>query len=93
MGRQRLQRRQQEMRAVDIGVQRGELVVERVADEALGRQVIALVGLHFVDHPVHAGIAFERRGMQYQAAADSLSRESRWSGSSSATRRTMPWTS
>ena len=56
------QGRQQEMGAVDVGVQGGELVVEGVADEALGRQVVALVGLHLVDHPVDAGIALLAKG-------------------------------
>ncbi len=54
-----LQRRQQIMRPVDIGVQRRELVVERVADEALRRQVVALIRPHVVDHLVDAGVTFK----------------------------------
>ena len=56
------------MGAVDVGVQGGELVVERIADKALGRQVVALVGPDLVDHLVDAGIAFERCGMQLHGA-------------------------
>ena len=62
--RQVLDRGQQVMRAVDVGVERGELVVERVADETLRRQVIALVGLDLGDHLVDAGVALERSGVQ-----------------------------
>ena len=34
--------------------------------------MVALVGLDLVDHPVNAGVAFERGGVQYQAVADVL---------------------
>jgi len=80
-GRQRSDRRQQKMGAVDVDVQSGEFVVERVADEALGRQVVALVRLHLVDHPVDAGEALERCGVELQAGKDSAQRDRRWSGS------------
>ena len=60
------------MGAVDIGVERGEFVVERIAHKALSRQVIALVGLDVVDHPVDAGVAFEGGGVQFQAVANVL---------------------
>ena len=50
---------QQVVRAVDVGVERRELVVKRVADEALGGQVIALIRLYLCDHLVNTGIAFE----------------------------------
>jgi hypothetical protein len=56
--------------AVDIDVQSGEFVVERIADETLGRQVVALVRLHLVDHPVDAGKALEGGGVELQAGED-----------------------
>ena len=34
----------QEMRAVDVGIQRRKFIVKRIAYEALGSQVVALVG-------------------------------------------------
>ena len=58
VGGQGLEGGQQEVGAVDVGVQRGKLVVEGIADETLGRQVVALVRLDLVNHPVDAGIAF-----------------------------------
>ena len=49
------------MRAVDVGVERGELVLERVADEALSGEVVDLVwGWTARQHLEQAGIAFER---------------------------------
>src|SRR5215475_5619130 len=69
-GRERLESRQEEMRAIDVGVQRGELVVEGVADETLRRQVVALVGLDLVDYAVDAGIAFERCRMKFELRPD-----------------------
>jgi hypothetical protein len=55
--------------AVDVGVQRGEFVVERVADETLRRQVIAFVRRHLGHQLVDAGEAFERCGMQHDPVA------------------------
>src|ERR1019366_354400 len=48
-----------------------EFIVERVADETLGRQVVALVRLRLCDHPVDAGEAFERCGVKLQTGEDS----------------------
>ncbi len=58
------------MRAVDIAVQRGKLIVERIADEALGRKVIALVRLHMVEHLVQTRKAFKRAGVQMNGGLD-----------------------
>ncbi len=57
--RQILDRREQKMRAVDVGIQSGELIVKRVADETLGGQVIAFLRLGASDHLVQTGIAFQ----------------------------------
>ncbi len=58
------------MGAVDIGVERGEFIVEGIAHKALSRKVIAFVGPNRVDHPVNARVALERRRMQHQAVAN-----------------------
>ena len=60
------------MRAVDVGVQRRELVVERVADEALRREMVAFVGCHLGDHLIYACEALERSGMQRHLAANGV---------------------
>src|SRR4051794_5024006 len=59
-----LQRGKQVVRPVDIGLQSREFVVERVADEALGRKVVALIGQHVLYNPIEACVAFQRRRMQ-----------------------------
>ena len=41
------------MRTVDIAVQRGKLVVERVTDETLCREMITFVGLHPAHNLMH----------------------------------------
>jgi hypothetical protein len=60
------------MGAVDIGVEGGEFVVERVADKTLRGQVIAFVRLDFSDHLVDAGIAFEGGRVQCDAGPDGV---------------------
>ena len=52
------------MGAVNVGVERGELIVEGVAYEALRRQVIAFVRHDLGNQLIDAGEAFERCGMQ-----------------------------
>ena len=63
-GNQVFDRGKQKVSAVDICVESRKLVVERVADEALRRQVITFVGGHFGDQLIDTGEAFERRGVQ-----------------------------
>ena len=70
--RQVLHGRQQVVGAVDVGVERGEFVVERIADEALRGQVVALVGLHLSHRLMDAGVALERGGMQLDARSDGM---------------------
>ena len=47
------------MRAVDVRVERGELVLERVAHKALSCEVIDLLRLNGGEHLEQARIAFE----------------------------------
>ena len=70
LGRQRLQRREDEMGAVDISVEGRELVIERICHEALRGQVVAFVRLHGRNHAEGAGIALGRGGVQDQLIAD-----------------------
>ena len=56
-----------EMRAVDVRAKRRKRVFERIADEALGRQVVQLVGLDFRNGRVQAGKAFQAGGVKLQA--------------------------
>ena len=53
------------VRAIDVGVERGECVFERGIHKALRREVITLVRLHCADHIVNARKTFERRGMEF----------------------------
>src|SRR2546425_350653 len=55
------------MRAVDVRIERGELVLERIGDEALGGQMVAFMGLDRLEHPVDAREALQGRGMQVEA--------------------------
>src|SRR3989441_5933373 len=55
------------MRAVDVRVERREFVLEGIGDETLGSQVIALMGLDRLEHPVDAGQALQGRSMQVEA--------------------------
>src|SRR5438309_2614079 len=55
------------MCTVDVGVECGEFVFEGISDEALGGQVVALMGLDRLEHPVDAGQALQGRGMQMKA--------------------------
>src|SRR5262245_15681988 len=57
--RQILHRGQEVMCAVDIRIQRRELVVKRIADEALCGEVIAFGGLNLSDDLMYAGITLE----------------------------------
>lgn len=54
-----LQRSQDMVRAVDIGVQRGELIIERIRNEALRGEMITFVRAHFVEHLIHTGETLE----------------------------------
>src|ERR1022692_2810888 len=63
-GTQILDRGEQEVGAVDVCVERRKLVVERIAYEALRREVIAFVRHHLSNQLIDTGEAFERRGMQ-----------------------------
>ena len=65
-----LDRGKHEMRTVDIAVQGGELVVERVTDEALCREMITLVGLHPAHNLMQARKALERTGVQHDLVPD-----------------------
>ena len=47
------------MGSVDIGIERGELVIEGVGDEALRGEMVALIGLGRLDNGVDAGVAFQ----------------------------------
>src|SRR6476469_7801986 len=58
------------MRSVDVGVQRRKLVFKGIGDKALRREMVALVGLHGLKHPVNARQTFERRRMQMQPVLD-----------------------
>ena len=60
-----------EMRPVDVTVQRGELVVERVTHEALRRQMITLIGLHPAHNLMQARKALQRSGVQHDPVPDS----------------------
>jgi len=58
------ERRQQVVGAVDVGGECRELVLERIADETLGCQMVALVWLHLAHNAVHAGIRIDGAGVQ-----------------------------
>ena len=60
------------MGAVDVGLQGGELVVKRVADKALRRQMIAFIRFDSPHDVVDAGETLERAGMQMDAVPDVL---------------------
>ena len=62
-----LEGRQDEMGAVDIGIQGGKLVVEGIAHEALGGQVVALVGEDVAKDLVDARKALEGGGVEVKA--------------------------
>ena len=63
---------QQVVGAVDIGIQSGKFIVKRIADETLGRQVIALVRLYRGHYLVNTGVTLERGGVQLYLRPDSL---------------------
>jgi hypothetical protein len=58
------QRREQKVGAVDVRVECRELVVERVTDETLGGQMIALIRRAFRHHLEDAGKTLNRTGMK-----------------------------
>lgn len=55
------------MGAVDIGVQRGKFVIERITNETLRRQVIAFFRLNCPENLIDARETLQRRGMQVQS--------------------------
>ena len=57
------------MSSVDIGIQRGEFVIEGVADETLRGEMVALFRRDVGYQAIDTGKAFERRGMQGDAVA------------------------
>ena len=58
------------MGAVDVGREGGELVVELVADEAGGGEVVAFVGADLGDCLVERGVAFEGSRMELDLVAE-----------------------
>ena len=54
------------MRAVDIDVQSGEFVLERIRHETLRRQVVQFVGLDLADGGVEAGETLQSGRVQVQ---------------------------
>src|ERR1035441_2663628 len=58
------------MRAIHICVQRGKLIIERVTDKTLCRQMVTLIGLHVLNHLVHARITLDGCGVELNLAAD-----------------------
>jgi hypothetical protein len=58
------------MGPVDVGMECGELVIERIADETLGCEVIAFFGLTLVEYLVHARKAFQRSGVEMNSIPD-----------------------
>ena len=55
------------MRPVDVRVDCRELVLERIAHEALRSQVVALIGLNRADHAENTREAFQRRWVKLDA--------------------------
>ena len=55
------------MRAVDVGAERREFIVEGVTDETLGCQMVALVGSHLAHNAENAGETIQRARVQVQA--------------------------
>src|ERR1043166_7119244 len=60
------QRRQHVMRTVDVCVHRRKAVSKAFRDEALGREVIALIKLVLTDDVENARITLQARGVQLQ---------------------------
>ena len=60
------ERGQDMVRPVDVRIERREFVLERIRDEALRRQVVALVWLDRLKDPVDARKAFQRGGVELQ---------------------------
>src|SRR5712692_10526770 len=58
------------VRAVDVGVERRKLVLERVDDKTLCGQVIAFLWMHRVEHAIDARKTLERRRVTAQAIFD-----------------------
>ena len=54
------QRRKKKVRAIDVGIQSGEFVVEGITDEALGGQMITFVRENSRDYLKQAGEALNR---------------------------------
>src|SRR5690242_2424874 len=64
-------RSQKEVRAVDICIHRGELVVERVTHETLCGKMIAFIRLNLAHNLIQAGVTLERTGVQSNLIANS----------------------
>ena len=60
------------MRAVDVCIHRREAVSETLGDEALGRQVIALIKFVLADNVEDARITLQARGVQLQPIGEIL---------------------
>ena len=60
-------RGQDMVRAVDIGIERRELVFKRIGDKALRSQVIAVVRLHRLKDAIHTGQAFHGSRVKLEA--------------------------
>src|SRR5271165_1013309 len=67
-----LQRSQHKVCPVDVGVQSGEFIVERVADKTLSGQMVALVRLNGPKNLINARKAFQRGSMQMEPANHGL---------------------
>src|SRR5947208_178943 len=61
--------RQHKVGAIDIGIESRKLVVEGITDETLGSEMVTLVRTDLRDYLVHAGVAFERCGVQHDFVA------------------------
>lgn len=60
-----MHRSEQIVGSIDVRVQRGELVLKRIADETLGGEMVALLRLDGTNHPVQAGKTLQRSGMKF----------------------------
>ena len=53
------------MRAVDVGVESAESILEGIRDEALRGQVVALVRMDLLNGLEQAGVAFQRSAVKF----------------------------
>jgi hypothetical protein len=59
------------VRSVDVDVQRGEFVIERIAYKALRRQVVTLVRFHLIYDTMDTRIAFQGSGVKIDPVTNS----------------------